>query len=128
MKIYIIPNINKIILIILFTLLVTLQANAQTDEKTVEISQETAKACRNNFLELQAVKEKVVVLEEADKLREKNEADLKETARVNEAALIERLHRTEVDLALKTGQLIGAEAERVRLISLVEFLAKNTKK
>jgi flagellar motility protein MotE (MotC chaperone) len=89
------------------------------------ISQEAANKARENALELQATKEKAVVLETALTEKDKSIAELRETARKNEADLKERLHKTEVELATKTGQLIGAEAERTRLIAITEFLLKH---
>jgi hypothetical protein len=89
------------------------------------ISVEAANKARENALELQATKEKAAVLETALTEKDKSIAELRETARKNEADLKERLHKTEVELATKTGQLIGAEAERTRLIAITEFLLKH---
>lgn len=78
--------------------------------------------------ELDATKEKIVVLESALKDKDVIIADNKLVAQKNEDDLKDVLHKTEIDLATKTGTLIGAETMIVRLTAAFEFAVQNTKK
>lgn len=92
------------------------------------ISQEAANKAAENARELEATKEKVKTLEGALVKKDESIREAQETARKNEADLREQLHKTEVELALKTGQLISKEAEAVRNLALIDLLLKQTKK
>lgn len=88
------------------------------------ITQEAANAAAANARELVATKEKAAVLEAALAEKDKNTDEIREAARKNEAELKDRLHQTEVELANKTGQLIGAEASITRCLAVQEVLLK----
>ena len=78
---------------------------------TVCITQEAANVSAANVRELAATKEKIIVLQDGLIARDKTIAENKVTADKNEADLKAQLHKTEVDLALKTGMLIKAEQQ-----------------
>lgn len=72
--------------------------------------------------------EKIKVLTDALTEKDKIIADNKAVAAKNEADLKEALTRTQTELAMKTGQLIGSEASNVRNLALIDVLLKSTKK
>lgn len=63
---------------------------------------------------------KASVAEEKD-----NVVKAQKTGADNQAKLEAQIHKTDVDLAEKTGQLIKCEAFAVRDASMIEFLVKN---
>src|SRR4051812_7296291 len=77
------------------------------------ISQAAANVAAQNARELAATKEKVTTLEAALVEKDKNVADVQAAAATNVADLKDRLQKTEIELATKTGQLIGSEAMNV---------------
>ncbi len=94
---------------------------------TVCLPQEAANRAAQLVREAAAKDEKIKVLEsaiaETNKIVDTNKA----TAAKNEADLRAALHSTEVQLAAKTGQLIGAEANSVRQLAIIDVLLKNTR-
>jgi len=94
---------------------------------TLCISQAAGNAAAENKRELEATKNKVNVLTEALTEKDKIIADVKATASKNEADLKEALTRTQTDLASKSGQLIGCEANQVRQLSVIDVLLKNVR-
>jgi hypothetical protein len=80
---------------------------------TVCLSQAAANQAAANVRELEAVKAKITVLEDAKAVNARNVADL-----------TERMHRTEVSLAEKTGTLIACEAGQVRNMAIIDGLLK----
>ena len=113
------------IFITLLFIFCALNVSAQTDNQTICISPAAAEKCASNTRELAAQKLKVQTLEDALKLKDASIAELRETARKNEADLKAALNSTQIELALKTGQIISKDAEIVRLTAIVEFLLKN---
>lgn len=89
------------------------------------LNQEQANKVRDNALELQAQKEKVSALEDALKEKDKSYLELKAVKDANEKDLREAIHRTEIELSLKTGQSIEQQASLVRMTAIIEFLLKN---
>lgn len=106
----------KILIAIMFALALAHSTNAQT-EQTVCISQAAANACRDNTNELAAVKAKVTVLENALLEKDKSEREL-----------IERLHKTEVELGKATGELIGLRANDVSQRAIIAALLPMVRK
>lgn len=92
------------------------------------LTQEEANVARNNAVELREIRGKVTTLEESLKIERQNVKDAQDTARKNEADLTKVLHKTEVELARTTGELIGIKAENTSLKTMVEFLNKNGRK
>lgn len=108
----------KVLLFIGLFLTFTATSNAQEcPQGLVCISQEAANKAAENKRELDATKEKVGVLENALAEKDKNDAELRAA-----------LKRTELALAEKTGQLIKAEANEVRMAAMVDFLLKHGRK
>jgi len=95
---------------------------------TLCISQAAGNAAAENKRELEATKNKVNVLTEALTEKDKIIADVKATASKNEADLKAALTNTQTELAVKTGQLIGAEASNVRNLAIIDLLLKQTRK
>jgi hypothetical protein len=91
---------------------------------TVCLSQAAANQAAANVRELEAVKAKITVLEDAMKLKDASIEDLKAVNARNVADLTERMHRTEVSLAEKTGTLIACEAGQVRNMAIIDGLLK----
>lgn len=92
------------------------------------ISQTAANAAAQNARELDATKNKVNVLTEALTEKDKIIADVRVNASKNEADLKAALTNTQTELAIKTGQLIGAEASNVRNLAIIDLLLKQTRK
>jgi nucleotide-binding universal stress UspA family protein len=88
------------------------------------ITQEAGDRAASNARELAATRDKVVVLEAALIEKDKNTEEIRAAAAKNEADLKAALHRTEVELATKTGQLIGSEAEKTRMLATIDVLLK----
>lgn len=91
---------------------------------TVCISQEAANVAAANARELAATRGKIAVLEEAVKQKDANAEELKDANAKNVADLKDALSKTQIELAAKTGQLIGAEAEKTRMSAMIELLLK----
>lgn len=120
---------KSVFFIIFFTYVYAVNISAQTvcPDGMVCISKAAANQAAENARELTATKAKVATLTEALTEKDKIIADNKAVADKNEADLKERLHKTEVELAAKTGQLIGAEANSVRQLAVIDVLLKNTR-
>ncbi|MEO8649812.1 MAG: hypothetical protein ABI539_11660 [Acidobacteriota bacterium] len=88
------------------------------------ITQEAGDRAAANSRELAATKEKVGVLEAALVEKDKNTAEIRAAAEKNVADLKDAMHRTELELATKTGQLIGSEASNTRCLATVDVLLK----
>lgn len=95
---------------------------------TLCISQAAGNVAAENKRELDATKQKVIVLESALADKDKLIAEIKAVGVKNQADLTAALHKTEVELATKTGQLIGAEAANVRSLAIIDVLLKGQKK
>lgn len=95
---------------------------------TLCVSQQAGNVAVSNAKELEATKQKVTILEDALKQKDADILLVQQTAAKNVADLTAALHSTELKLATATGQLIGTDAERVRLIAMLEAAMKNTKK
>lgn len=91
------------------------------------ITQAAANQAASNKRELDATKEKLSTLETALVTKDRIIADNKLTAAKNEADLKDRLHKTEVELATKTGTLVGCEASNVRNLAVIDVLLKNVR-
>lgn len=110
----------KTILFVAFAVLASCQfAHAQTEPPKVCISQNAANIARDNALELEATKNKILVLEQALKDKDKTIAEIQETGRKNEADLKDVLSKTENALSTATGQLIQSQAEIVRQTAII---------
>lgn len=88
------------------------------------LTQEAAQKARDLAIEAQ----KVPVLEEALKEKDKTIKDIQDTAQKNEADLKAAINKTNAELAEKTGQLIAKEAEIVRLSAWFDIAMKNSRK
>lgn len=121
-----------------YTLLVylafTISANAQSlcsgivmPAGTICVSQAAANAAAENKRELDATKEKVTVLTDALTEKDKIIESVRSTANKNEADLKASLTKTEIELATKTGQLIGSEAMNVRQTAIIDILLKSVR-
>jgi len=113
----------------------TISANAQSPcagvvmpAGTLCITQAAGNAAAENKRELDATKEKVTVLTEALTEKDKIIESVKSNASKNEADLKAALTNTQTELAVKTGQLIGAEASNVRNLAIIDLLLKQTRK
>lgn len=119
---------KKLILLVTFIILSTCTyAHAQTEcpANFVCITQEAANRAAQNARELEAQKQKVIVLESALVEKDKNVAEIQLAKDKNEAELKAALTETQTKLATATGQLIGAEATNVRLTAIIDFMLKN---
>ncbi len=112
----------------------TISANAQSPCSGVEmpagtlcITQAAGNAAAENRRELDATKEKVIVLTDALTEKDRIIADVRATAGKNEADLKEALTRTQTELATKTGQLVGCETMNVRQTAIIEVLLKHVR-
>lgn len=118
----------KFLILTIFILMASVSATAQScPENMVCLSQAAANKAAENARELIAVREKVQVLENALLEKDKSISEVRETARKNEADLKEVLHKTEVELSLKTGQLISNESEKTRLLAIIDVLLKSVR-
>lgn len=118
----------KLFLITIVLLILCPMAAFSQDEPKVCISQAAANVCAANSRENVALKEKIAVLESALTEKDKSIAELQDANRKNVADLTKALHETEVKLATATGQLIGTEAEKTRLLAIIDILLKNSRK
>lgn len=96
-----------------------------SQEPRVCISQSAANVCAANSRENSALREKIGVLEAALLEKDKSIAELRDAGSKNVADLTKALHETEIKLATATGQLIGVEAEKTRLLAIIDFMLKN---
>jgi ABC-type transporter Mla subunit MlaD len=94
---------------------------------TLCITQAAGNAAAENRRELDATKEKVIVLTDALTEKDRIIADVRATAGKNEADLKEALTRTQTELATKTGQLVGCETMNVRQTAIIEVLLKHVR-
>jgi hypothetical protein len=120
-------NLFRLILILFVVLLLAFTASAQTDDK-ICISQAAANTCRDNAALVKAQADKIAALEESVKARDAAIDELKRTNAANVADLTNALHKTELDLATKTGELIAKDAIVVRLNAIVDVLLSRTRK
>lgn len=91
------------------------------------ISQTAANQAAQLAREAPAKDEKIKALTEALTKKDEIIADVRATAAKNEADLKEALTRTQTDLATKTGQLIGCEANQTRQLAVIDVLLKNVR-
>lgn len=119
-----IKEFMKILITIIFfmTPVIALSQTVECPPNLICLSQEAANKARDNALELKAVKDKVVVLEQALKLKDQSIEELTATMRRNDADLKEALKKTEIELGLKTGQLIARESEVVRQSQIIQAM------
>lgn len=94
---------------------------------TVCLSQQAANKAAENVRELDAVKNKITVLEAALAEKDRIIADNKTAANQNEADLKAALTKTQEKLATVTGKLIGAEENVVRFTGVIDVLLKNSR-
>lgn len=119
-------------LCVYFSLTISVSAQSPCDgvqmpQGTVCLSQQAANAAAQLAREAPVKDEKIRVLETALVDTNKIITDIKAVAAKNEADLRAALHSTEVQLATKTGQLIGAEANSVRQLAIIDVLLKNVR-
>lgn len=91
------------------------------------LSQAAANAAATLARESAAKDEKLKVLETALADKDKIIAENKATAAKNEQDLKAALHKTEVDLSLKTGQIISCEANQTRQLAVIDVLLKTVR-
>jgi hypothetical protein len=91
------------------------------------ISQEAGNRAGELARENPALKEKIAVLEQAIIDKQKNYDELKAVKEQNERDLIQANHKTEVQLASATGQIIQLEADKVRWTAVIDILIKNSR-
>jgi hypothetical protein len=105
------------------------EARAQSVEcpkDLICLTKEQANINRDKLIELDGLKTKTIPALEAQVLAEKtNVLTAQNTAAKNEADLRKENVELLVKVGTLTGQLIGVEGERTRLIAQVEFLNKN---
>jgi uncharacterized coiled-coil protein SlyX len=116
-------NFIRFILMLIAVLLVPYAAASQTDnqpsgnlqsaEPKVCISQEAANKCAENARLIPALNEKIAALEAKIKAQDTTIEELKEANRKNVADLTDRLHKTELSLATKTGEVSMCQANDV---------------
>jgi septal ring factor EnvC (AmiA/AmiB activator) len=131
-------NFLRFILILIVVLLVPYAAASQTDnqpsgnlqsaEPKVCVSQEAANKCAENARLIPALNEKIAALEAKIKAHETTIEELKEVNRKNVADLTDRLHKTELSLATKTGEIIGCQAQNVEQRAIIQALLPMVKK
>jgi hypothetical protein len=116
----------KILIALIFILAAAVLTSAQVECPSgyVCITAEAARIARDNALDVQ----KIPVLEQALKDKDKSIEELKSLNEKNVSDLKEVIKRTEIELATKTGQLIATEAERNRQIVIIEALLKMVRK
>jgi hypothetical protein len=95
---------------------------------TICLSQAAANAAASNARELAASRAEIEILKQALTEKDKSITELRLAGNQNVADLTKALTDTQVKLAQKTGELIGSDAERTRLIAMLEMALKNTKK
>lgn len=92
---------------------------AQSNDGLVCISQEAANKAAENVRTIDALEEKIKVLEEAVKAKDASIAELREAARRNDADYKAALARMEADLAFVKGQLVASQAEVARQSAII---------
>ena len=120
-------NFIRLILILIVVLMFGYSANAQ-DEPKVCISQEAANKCAELARTDKAKDEKIAALEAQVKARDTTIAELKEANAKNVADLATALHKTELALATKTGEIIGCQAQNVEQRAIITALLPMVKK
>ena len=118
-------NVFRFAAILIVLLVLAYGAAAQTE---VCISQEAANKCAELARTDKAKDEKIVALETALAQSRKNEQDLIATNRQNVADLTDRLHKTELALATKTGEIIGCQAQNVEQRAIIAVILPMVKK
>jgi len=124
---------KSIFFTILFAFVYAVSISAQTacpdvmPAGTICISVAAGNQAAENARELAATKAKAEALTEALTEKDKIIADVKATASKNEADLKQALTTTLTELAMKTGQLTGCEANSVRQLAVIDVLLKNTR-
>lgn len=118
---------KKFTLILGFVFLFGISVSAQTQcpQGFICITQEAANKAAENAKLVPQLQEKNKVLEEQVEVEKGNVKLAQETAKKNEEQLIDRLHKTEIELARTNGQLTAKEAELVRLSAWFDFVMKN---
>jgi len=125
---------RKLILIVLTTFGILSGCNAGYGQAAecpagfVCISQAAANKAAENARVIPTLEGKIAALEQAVKDKDATIAENKATAARNEADLTKAMHKTEIDLATKTGQLIGCEANEVRNTATINAFLQNMKK
>ena len=92
---------------------------------TLCITQAAGNVAAQEHRELAAERDANAVLKQALLDKDKSISELQDTNRKNVADLTDRLHKTEVDLATKTGEGISKDAEIVRLTASFQFLLEH---
>lgn len=120
----------KILLAITFVFCVSISGTAQSTCPTgfICLTQEQANIAAQNAKDVVLQKAQIVVRDDALKEKDKSIQEVKDTAAQNVADITARLHASENALATSTGQLIGSEAEKVRLLAIIDALLKMTRK
>ena len=118
-------NFIRFILILIVVLLIPYSAASQTD---VCISQEAANKCAELARTDKAKDEKIAALEAQVKARDTAIAELKEANAKNVADLATAIHKTELALATKTGEIIGCQAQNVEQRAIITALLPMVKK
>lgn len=120
-------NFIRLILILIVVPMLGFTVKAQ-DEPKVCISQGAANKCRDNALLIPALNEKIAALEAQVKARDTTIQELKEANAKNVADLATALHKTELALATKTGEIIGCQAQNVEQRAIITALLPMVKK
>lgn len=116
---------RKLLVIALF---LTCGLAVRAQDAKVCISQAAANKAAENARVIPTLESKIATLEDALKQKDTSITELKDANRQNVADLTERLHKTEVELATKTGQLIATEANQTRQLAIIELLTKKVGK
>lgn len=116
-------NFLRFILILIVVLLVPYAAASQTDnqpsgnlqsaEPKICISQTAANKCAENAKLIDAYEAKIKALEESVKARDESIKEIQAARDKSISDLTDRLHKTELSLATKTGEVIACQANDV---------------
>ena len=120
----------RLIVVGVFSLfaVVTLSAQApQCPAGYVCITQEAANVAAANARENVALNEKISAQDDALKLKDQTITENKATAAKNEADLLDRLHKTEVELARNVGMITQCQANLNNNQLVITALVQNTK-
>lgn len=123
---------KKLILLVSFIFLFSILSSAQVKCPTMPagflcISQEAGNKAAENVRELEATKEKVIVLENSLIEKDKSISEIRATAAKNESDLKEQNSKLLTDVAVKTGQIIIYEKYFTRDSAWLEFLIKTAR-
>lgn len=118
-------NYFRLIGIIAVLLVLAYSAAAQD---TVCISQQAANKCAELARTDKAKDEKIAALEAALAQSRQNEQNLIQTNRQNVADLTDRVHKSELALATKTGEIIGCQAQNVEQRAIIAVILPMVKK